>query len=691
MLASHMSKGRRLNRLACESSPYLLQHADNPVDWYPWCEEALRKAKEEDKPIFLSIGYSACHWCHVMEHESFEDEDVARIMNEHFINIKVDREERPDIDDVYQKVCQLVTGTGGWPLSVFLTSDLKPFYVGTYFPKEDRYGIPSFPRLLKYLADLYRNDRAKIERQTEMIMAGLSMIDRGLHKQVEVIDKGVLDEAAIHLLDEADTVNGGFGSMPKFPNATSLMFMLRYYRLSRISRFLNFVLFTLDKMYSGGIYDHIGGGFHRYATDSRWLVPHFEKMLYDNALLAILYSEAYQISKDARYLEIARSTLEYMLREMSVDGLFASSQDADSEGEEGKYYTWSKKEVYELLGDRADVLCLYYGISEQGNFEGRNILHIEMSLEKVSSLTGKSIETIKAMIDECKSILFNARDIRVKPARDDKAILSWNSLAISAMIKGYRVSNHTKYLDAATDACKVIESRMRVDSRLYRIYKDGNAKIPAYLDDYAFYINALLDIFSVDTRAYYLDRAVEYAGYILEHFWDNDAKDLYYTSDEHERLIIRDKSVYDLSIPSGNSMTALAFLRLYAYTQDRDYIDKAEHILKRYALSAAENPSAFSNMLNALYLYIARPLEVTVIGNNESTRELLWRSYLPELVDANVTDNIDEDLSKRPFFNGKHKVHGKQFTVYVCKDFRCSLPLHDIEEVARHVMEEIRV
>jgi uncharacterized protein YyaL (SSP411 family) len=380
-----------------------------------------------------------------------------------------------------------------------------------------------------------------------------------------------------------------------------------------------------------------------------------------------------------------------MLREMSVDGLFASSQDADSEGEEGKYYTWSKKEVYELLGDRADVLCLYYGISEQGNFEGRNILHIEMSLEKVSSLTGKSIETIKAMIDECKSILFNARDIRVKPARDDKAILSWNSLAISAMIKGYRVSNHTKYLDAATDACKVIESRMRVDSRLYRIYKDGNAKIPAYLDDYAFYINALLDIFSVDTRAYYLDRAVEYAGYILEHFWDNDAKDLYYTSDEHERLIIRDKSVYDLSIPSGNSMTALAFLRLYAYTQDRDYIDKAEHILKRYALSAAENPSAFSNMLNALYLYIARPLEVTVIGNNESTRELLWRSYLPELVDANVTDNIDEDLSKRPFFNGKHKVHGKQFTVYVCKDFRCSLPLHDIEEVARHVMEEIRV
>lgn len=688
--------GKRLNRLAYESSPYLLQHADNPVDWYPWCEEALKKARDEDKPIFLSIGYSACHWCHVMEHECFEDEEVAKIMNENFINIKVDREERPDIDDVYQKVCQLVTGTGGWPLSVFLTPDLRPFYIGTYFPKEDRYGLPGFPRLLKHLAELYRNDKEKVKRQADMIMQGLSLFDKGMYRSsINELDKSILDEGALRLLDDADMINGGFGSAPKFPNATDLMFMLRYYRLTKISKFLSFVLFTLDKMAYGGIHDHIGGGFHRYATDSRWLIPHFEKMLYDNALLALLYSEAYQASREPRYLAVVKDTLDYMLREMvTSEGLFCSSQDADSEGEEGRYYTWSKKELLDIMDrDDAEILCTYFGITEQGNFDGRNVLHVENSIERIAKIYGKSTEDIALIIDKGKRVMLNAREGRVKPARDDKAILAWNSLAISAMVKGYKVSMDVRYLNAAVNACKFIEHKLAEGSRLYRIYKDGKAKILAYLDDYAYYINALLDVFSIDPRAYYINRAVEYADHMLNHFWDDNANDLYYTSDEHEHLIIRDKSIYDLSTPSGNSMAALALLRLYTYTHTKEYLSKCEHILKRHALSAAENPFAYGNMLNALFLYVMKPLEITVIAEDDDdgevckVKDIIWKSYLPEAIDVIVDSNRVNDLNNNiPFFNGKVHDKGHRFTVYVCKDFTCSLPLHSIDEVARHVM-----
>ncbi|MEM0495876.1 MAG: thioredoxin domain-containing protein [Candidatus Nitrosocaldus sp.] len=687
--------GKRLNRLANETSPYLLQHADNPVDWYPWCEEALKRAKEEDKPIFLSIGYSACHWCHVMEHECFEDEEIARIMNEHYINIKVDREERPDIDDVYQRVCQLVTGTGGWPLSVFLTPDLKPFYVGTYFPKEDRYGLPGFPRLLKYLAELYRSDRAKINRQVEMIMNGLSMLEFK-PKAVEGMDLSLLDEAAIHLLDDADMINGGFGSAPKFPNAMNLMFLLRYYRMKGIGKFLDFVLFTLNKMADGGIHDHIGGGFHRYAVDARWMVPHFEKMLYDNALLALLYAEAYQVSKDSRYLEVMKDTLDYMLREMvSSEHGFCSSQDADSEGEEGKYYTWSIDEVRRLISNNdgsnssnedADIFCAYYGISEQGNFEGKNILHVSMSIDALASRFNKSRDEVNAILERCRRLLFNARASRVKPARDDKIILAWNALAISAMVKGYKVSGDSRYLDAALNAVGMIEAKMAKGIRLKRIYKDGIAKIDAYLDDYSSYINALLDLFEVDPKSIYLDRAIAYTEHMLQHFWDS-SNDLYYTSDEHEQLIVRSKNPYDLSTPSGNSMAALALIRLYHYTHKEEYISKAESILKAYALHAAENPFAYGNMLNVLYLYLKKPIEVTVIDASRDGREL-WKEFMPECIVLTISKDDLDRLEGIPFFSGKVSIEGKDLTAYVCKGFRCSLPLHSIEEVKRHILEE---
>ncbi|MCS7140655.1 MAG: thioredoxin domain-containing protein [Candidatus Nitrosocaldus sp.] len=687
--------GRRLNRLASETSPYLLQHADNPVDWYPWSEEALRRAREEDKPIFLSIGYSACHWCHVMEHECFEDEEVARIMNEHYINIKVDREERPDIDDVYQRVCQLVTGTGGWPLSVFLTPDLKPFYVGTYFPKEDRYGLPGFPRLLTYLAELYRNDRERVKRQVEMIMNGLSMLEVR-PRATESLDGTLLDEAAVHLLDDADMVNGGFGGAPKFPNAMNLMFLLRYHRMKGMSRFLNFVLFTLNRMADGGIHDQIGGGFHRYSVDARWMVPHFEKMLYDNALLALLYAEAYQVSRDERYMGVMKGILDYVLREMvSSENGFCSSQDADSEGEEGRYYTWSKDEVRRLIGsdEYTDILCAYYGISEQGNFEGRNVLHVSMSIDALASRFNKSVDEVKSILERCRALLFNAREARVKPGRDEKVILAWNGLMISAMVKGYRVSDDSRYLDAALNAVDMVEARMVDGSRLKRIYKDGIAKVDAYLDDYASYMNALLDLFEVRPRRTYLDKAAAYADHMLQHFWDDDSNDLYYTSDEHEQLIVRSRSPYDLSTPSGNSMAVLALIRLYHYTHKQGYISAAESIMKAHAVHAAENPYAYGNMLNALYLYLRRPVEVTMITSTTDdlmSAKHLWREFMPECMAVIASREELDGLEGVPFFSGRVPSDGG-FTAYVCKGFRCSLPLHSIEEVRRHILEEAQV
>ncbi|RMF30414.1 MAG: thioredoxin domain-containing protein [Candidatus Nitrosothermus koennekii] len=671
---------KRLNRLAKESSPYLLQHADNPVDWYPWSEEALKRAKEEDKPIFLSIGYSACHWCHVMEHESFENEEIAEIMNKHFINIKVDREERPDIDEIYQRVCQLATGTGGWPLSVFLTPDLKPFYVGTYFPPEDRYSMPGFKTLLQQLAEAWRYNRDAIEKQAEQIVKGLKQLDEFAIKGTDSIDKSILDEAAVNLLQSADTINGGFGPAPKFPNSMLLSFMLRYYRFSNISKFKEFVFLTLDKMSEGGIYDQIGGGFHRYSTDSKWLVPHFEKMLYDNALLPIVYAEAYQLSKDQRYAKIVRETLDYVIREMRSDeGGFYSTQDADSEGVEGKYYTFTKDEIYKLLDKRdAEIICKYYGITEEGNFEGRNILHISTSIDKIAKELGLSIDEVRDRIENSKKILLDAREKRVKPARDEKIITSWNSLMISAFIKGYRITFDDRYYNIAKDAIEFIANKLSKDYELMHVYKDGKAKIHGYLDDYAFYISALLDMFEIDSKAEYLDHAINYANYMLEHF-SND--DLYYTSDKHEEIITRPKSIYDLSIPSGTSIAMQALLRLYHYTQEDAYLKKAISIMKRYATLAAENPFAFGALLNGIYLYVKKPIEIVLITKDGNAKRWLLNRYIPEGIIA-VTDEI-EDLRKFAFF--KDKAVNDKLTAYVCKEFRCSLPLHSIKEMEEYI------
>ncbi|MDP8888085.1 MAG: thioredoxin domain-containing protein [Thermoproteota archaeon] len=695
---------RKPNRLAKETSPYLLQHAYNPVDWYPWGEEALQKAKNADKPFFLSIGYSACHWCHVMAHESFEDNEVAKIMNENFINIKVDREERPDLDDIYQRACQLATGTGGWPLSIFLTPDQKPFYVGTYFPKDgsSHYNMPGFRNILLQLADAYKNKKSEIQAASSEFTHALSQTATDLVVRADIVektnlDRSILDEAAVGLLQMGDRIYGGFGYAPKFPNSSNLMFLLRYYDISGINRFRDFVIFTADKMAEGGIHDHLGGGFARYATDQKWLVPHFEKMLYDNALLSQIYAELYQITKSESYLQITCKTLDYVIREMThSDGGLYSAQDADSEGEEGKFYLWKKKEIESVIDDETvtNIFCEHYGVTQGGNFEGKNILNVRVPITSLAKNHNKTPEQVAQILRDASAKLLAAREERVKPARDEKILTSWNGLMISGFSRGYAISGYTKYLQAAKNAVGFIESKLASgDGRLRRTFKDGQSKLNAYLEDYAFYVSGLLDLFAVNSKQEYLDKSIMYADFMLQHFWDEKEGNLFFTSDDHEQLISRTKNFYDLAIPSGNSMAASNLLRLYHYTQNNNYLNKAVRIMKAGSRSAVENPFGFGQMLNSIYLYVKGPVEVTVIvtdnnSNNTSTSSLVtWlnRQFLPHSIISTVHPSELGKLQRYPYFKGR-EAEGGQETAFVCKNYTCSLPIKSIEELERQVM-----
>jgi uncharacterized protein YyaL (SSP411 family) len=695
---------RKPNRLAKETSPYLLQHAYNPVDWYPWGEEALQKAKHADKPIFLSIGYSACHWCHVMAHESFEDNEVAKIMNENFINIKVDREERPDLDDIYQRACQLATGTGGWPLSIFLTPEQKPFYVGTYFPKDgsSHYNMPGFRNILLQLADAYKNKKGEIQAASSEFTHALSQTAMDLVVRAEITEKislerSILDEAALVLLQMGDTIYGGFGHAPKFPNASNLMFLLRYYDISGINRFRDFVVFTADKMAEGGIHDHLGGGFARYATDQKWLVPHFEKMLYDNALLSQMYAELYQITKAETYMQITCKTLDYVIREMThPDGGLYSAQDADSEGEEGKFYLWKKKEIESVINDETatNIFCERYSVTQEGNFEGKNILNVRAPITSLAKNYNKSPQQVTQILSDASEKLFAAREERVKPARDEKILTSWNGLMISGFAKGYAVSGLKKYLHAAKNAVEFIESKLASsDGRLRRTFKDGQSKLNAYLEDYAFYVSGLLDLFAVNSKQEYLDKSIIYTDFVLQHFWDEKEGNLFFTSDDHEQLISRTKNFYDLAMPSGNSMAASNLLRLYYYTQNHSYIDKAVRIMKAGSRSAAENPFGFGQMLNSIYLYVKQPVEVTVIvtdnsiNTNNSSSLVAWlnKQFLPHSIISVVHPSELAKLQRYPYFKGR-EAQGGQETAFVCKNYTCSLPIKSIDELERQLM-----
>jgi hypothetical protein len=680
---------KKPNSLINETSPYLLQHAYNPVEWYGWNREALEKSKIEDKPIFLSIGYSSCHWCHVMAHESFEDDSIAKIMNENFINIKVDREERPDIDDIYQRACQMYTGNGGWPLSAFLTPDQRPFYIGTYFPKESRQGLPGFGTILTRLSDGYKNRSDEVISSSKEFVTALteSSTDITPDNQLE-LETTIINEAAVTLLQLADNLYGGFGSAPKFPNASNLLFLLRAYDYSKITKFRDFVLFTVDKMDSGGIHDQAGGGFARYSTDQRWLVPHFEKMLYDNALLSMLYSEIYAISLNPNSLKVLQKILRYVQREMtSTDGGFYSSQDADSEGEEGKYYVWSYKEL-ERLWDRElfQIFADRFGVTQGGNFEGKNILNKYTSIEKLSERYSRTPEWITDKIESSLEELYQLRLKRIMPGKDRKILTSWNGLMISGFVSGYKVTGNPSYLESAQKAVRFIEDNLSSGNRLNRVFNNVS-KISGYLDDYAFYVEALINLFSVDSKYYYLKRAIEYTESMIEHFWDSQTNDFFFTPDDNEKLIVRTKNHYDLAIPSGNSVATSNLIKLYYYSQNQDFLNKADQMIRRVSKPASGNPFGFGQMLSAIYLRLKTPLEISIIkrAKNSELGDYLNKKFLPNAITAIINESDLAELEKYPYFKKKPNDTQDKEYAYVCKDFTCSLPIKSVDQLEKNI------
>lgn len=592
---------KKANRLINEKSPYLLQHAHNPVNWYPWCEEAFEKAEKEDKPIFLSIGYSTCHWCHVMERESFEDNEVARVLNENFVSIKVDREERPDIDTIYMDTCQLLTGHGGWPLTIFSLPNKKPFYSGTYFSKEDSQYMDGLITLLNKIISAWKDSKDKIlESSDEIVKALHNMTDFGEARAdtpKKTYDKNEFIKESFYTLKSSfDSKYGGFGSKPKFPTPHNLWFLLEYYKTNNDRDALNMVENTLDAMYSGGIYDHIGFGFSRYSTDRLWLVPHFEKMLYDNALLAILYSKAYETTKKEKYKSVANEIFTYLLRDMKDEkGGFYSAEDADSEGVEGKFYVWSLDEIYQVLGkDDGEKFASYFNITEKGNFEGFNI----------PNLIYKELPEDTSFINSCKQKLFHYRDKRIHPYKDNKILTSWNSLTIAAFALGGRLLNNNEYTFAAESALEFIYKYLFTeDGKLLARYREGESKIYGYVDDYAFLTWALLELYESTNRESFLQRATNLTSDFVKFFWDNEKGGFFLYGSHGEQLITRPKKIYDGAIPSGNSVASLNFLRLYKLTSNKEYLDKATAIFNTFSSEVSQHPSAYCFLLLAMIFY----------------------------------------------------------------------------------------
>jgi uncharacterized protein YyaL (SSP411 family) len=667
------------NRLAQQTSPYLLQHKDNPVDWYPWGEEALQRARQDDRPILLSIGYSSCHWCHVMERESFEDDGTAAYMNEHFVPIKVDREERPDVDSIYMEAVQAMTGHGGWPLTVFLDPDGVPFYGGTYFPPESRYGMPSFRQVLEGVVSAWTTRREEIASAAAQTVQGLGASSR-LEPSREILSAATLDEAERALVPQFDPVNGGFGGAPKFPPASVLEFLM-----ARIAaggqpepareRSREIVVRTLDRMSKGGMYDQIGGGFARYSVDAHWLVPHFEKMLYDNALLARAYLHGWQLLGDERLRTVCVQTLDWALREMRApEGGFFSALDADSEGEEGKFYVWNSDEVRALLGDDAEPVIQHFGLDAEPNFEGRaNVLHVARE------------EIDPALLERARAKLYEARAQRVWPGLDDKRITSWNALMIAALADAGAVLEREDYVEAARTAADFVLTKLRdADSRLLRTYKDGRASLNAYLEDHAFLAEALLLLYEAtfETRWFVGARALGDA--IVTRFEDPRGG-FFTTASDHEQLVTRPKDIQDHPIPSGNSSAALSLLRLAAFTGERDYEQSALGVLRLLHEPAARHPQGFGHLLQALHFYLSPKREVALVGEQIDPLARVVRSALrPGLVTAGMKPGDAEAQECVPLLAGREAVDGVA-AAYVCENFTCRLPVTEPAELERQL------
>jgi uncharacterized protein len=705
-----MTSARPANRLLHETSPYLQQHAYNPVDWHPWGNEALERAKAEDRPIFLSIGYSACHWCHVMEHESFENPEIAALMNQWFVNVKVDREERPDLDQIYMNAVMAMTGQGGWPMSVFLTPDQRPFFGGTYWPPAAKWGRPGFREILNAVHEAWTNKRTALVNQAEELTAAVEQAGRPT-VSLEQLSEETLRKAQRSLLRAADRTHGGFGSAPKFPHPMDLRVLLRCHRRFGEAEALDVVTLTLDKMSRGGIYDHLGGGFARYSTDEKWLVPHFEKMLYDNAQLTTVYLEAFQATGNADYARVVRETLDYVLREMTQPtGGFYSTQDADSEGVEGKFFVWTHDEVMQLLGpDDGPAFCAAYDVTPQGNWEHTNILQRIMpcplspaSGERVrvrgssaperhphphpnpnpSGGEGTKQEDLESLLTRCRAKLFTARSQRVAPGRDDKVLVSWNGLMIAAMAQAANVLDEPKYAAAAKSAADFILSTMRTaDGRLLHAYKDGQARFNAYLDDYAALIDGLVDLYQAVFDPQYLTAAVQLADRMLDQFWDAEDAGFFYTSADHETLIARNKDIHDNATPSGNGLAATALVRLGRLTGRRDLEDRGRATLDMLSGTMSRVAMAAGQALIALDFVLGPTHEIVICDGPDATpgdtalRDLHRRFVPNKLVLRRPPDQPEESLpaATGPLLAGKTAVGGQTAT-YVCREGVCQSP-----------------
>lgn len=674
------------NQLAQESSPYLLQHKDNPVDWYPWGPEALERARREDRPIFLSIGYSACHWCHVMEHESFENPEIARMLNDAFVCIKVDREERPDLDQIYMNAVQLMTGHGGWPMSVFLTPDLKPFFGGTYWPPRARLGMPGFDQVIQAVEEAWRDRRQQAEAGAEQLTEQIQRISGSPDQQGE-LSLELLDTAVDALERVFDRTHGGFGRAPKFPHPMDLQVLLRVWHRRQEADLLDMVRLTLDRMARGGIYDHLGGGFARYSVDARWLVPHFEKMLYDNALLSLAYLEGYLATGNAFYAQVVRETLDYVLRDMTdPEGSFYSTEDADSEGEEGKFYVWTPAEIVSELGtERAEVFCRVYDVTEAGNFEGRNILNMPRTLEQNARLLGIDQDELARQLAEDRQRLFAARAQRVHPGKDDKVLVAWNGLMIDAMAQAAQVLDEPRYAAAAQAAADFIHNHLRRDDdRLLHTWRHGVAKLDAYLDDYAAMVNAFVSVYEASFDEVYLERAMALADQMLPLFAAPQGG-FYYTAADHETLITRTIDLQDSSVPSGNALAATGLLRLGKLTGRADYLEAAVATLQVSAQLMEDAPAAAGQMLLALDRHLGPTPEIVILGDvtQGDTRTVvqeLFRRFIPNKVVAARAANAESIPALQPLFEGKAPSGGEP-TIFLCENFACQAPISGKEAI----------
>ncbi len=684
-----MTDSRPTNRLADETSPYLRQHAHNPVAWYPWGDEALQRSRREDQPIFLSIGYAACHWCHVMERESFENDEIAALMNEHFVCIKVDREERPDIDDIYMTAVQMMTGHGGWPLTVFLTPDLKPFFGGTYFPPEDRMGMPGFSRVLQDVSLAFTSQREAVDASSADIAEHLrrNAAPVQLTGSLELLSAEPIHKAAASARQRFDPRYGGFSGAPKFPHPMTVGLLLRYAAQHGDPEALGMATLTLDRMAGGGMYDQLAGGFHRYSTDDRWLVPHFEKMLYDNALLAIAYLDAFQLTGNDEYRRVATETLDWVVRDMqSEEGGYFSTLDADSEGVEGKFYVWTRDQIAGLLGDDADLFCNVNDVSADGNWEGSNILNLRAPLPAIADELQVDGSTLAESLAESRNILLAARDQRVHPGLDDKVLSDWNGLMLAAMARGYRVLGEQRFLDSARRCAGFLLDNMLENDRLLHTYRDGRSKLLAYLDDYANLVWGLSELYEASFEIDWLRAARKLADGLIELFSDEGVGEFFFTGSDHEQLIARMKPGHDGATPSGNAVAAGALLRLQTLTGEERYGRRAVDVLRAFQAQFDRASAGFSQMLAALDYFVHPGCEIVIAGPSsapEVTAALraIRAQYRPhDLVVAFGPDTAGAITTEVPVLEGKTVVD-EQVTFYLCRNFACQAPTHDLEEI----------